>query len=270
MQAACLPLLCETKTSVDNTKTLCGGRLVENHCWRGAAVPGKTTFCVLHCTHAVYLDSPSVSPRALCPAIIQGSGCLLSIRLLSSSVHQTLILPFASSETQLFSTEAQFKLFKYSSCSPGPSERKPAGILLTSSCCPESLVGYSPWGGRVRHDWVRAHTHTSAKSPKCCLLYRVLCDQSPRPRVLTQAENLVHRDLHKRVGQSSSKKCFQFKNLPWKVMHISLGTGSPLLTNNFFHPFCFNYISNPYLLFWVEFYSFFFYLYRLEYLKKQL
>ena len=99
---------------------------------RICSVPGKRTFCVFHCTHAVYLDSPSVLPWALCPAIIQGSGCLLSIRLCSSSVHQTLILPFASSETHLFSTEAQFKLFKYSSCSPGPSERKPAGIFLTS------------------------------------------------------------------------------------------------------------------------------------------
>ena len=135
MQAACLPLLCETTTSVDNTKTLCGGRLVENHCSRGSARSlgrGPFAYFIFHCTHAVYLDSPSVLPRALCPAIIQGSGCLLPIRLCSSSVHQTLILPFASSETHLFSTEAQFKLFKYSSCSPGPSERKPAGIFLTS------------------------------------------------------------------------------------------------------------------------------------------
>ena len=48
--------------------------------------------------------------------------------LRSSNIHFT----FASSETHLFSMEAQFKLFKYSSGSPGPSELNPSGSFLTS------------------------------------------------------------------------------------------------------------------------------------------
>ena len=128
------PKLCETEMSADNAKTLWGAKspLVENHCSRGSAQSWQN---YLLCTllHIFWLFRfPFFLPLTLYPVIIQGLGCLLSVILLSFSVHQTFILPFTSSETHSFPLETQFKLFEDSSCSPGPSDLKPLGIFLTS------------------------------------------------------------------------------------------------------------------------------------------
>ena len=36
------------------------------------------------------------------------------------------------------------------------------------------LVRYSPWGCRVRHNWVRAHAHTHTRTHKCkCIISKI-------------------------------------------------------------------------------------------------
>ena len=205
MQAACLPLLCETKTSVDNTKTLWGGgasgwkSLFERIC----SVPGKMTFCVFHCTHAVYLDFPPALPLAPCPAIIQGLGCLLPISLLSSSGHQTFISPLPP-QKHIFS------LWKpNSSClSTPPALQDPLSSIPQEVSLPLSVTLKAWWA--IVHGAAKIQTRLSTHTRK---FTKVLSSLSSPVWSVTETKSIDPRRTLGSQGPSQACRPIHFNKV---------------------------------------------------------
>ena len=112
------------------------------------------------------------------------------------------------------------------------------GTLLQYSCLwklhgQKRLVGCSPWGCRVRHDW--AHTHAHTLIPRRCdfsfLLSTIWClpkKNPPHSSVSHPQRIQVYEDNHKADGHTSSVYCSHTDVLSIKCWHFSKLQNHPL------------------------------------------
>lgn len=205
--------------------------LVESYFSRGSAKPlGRPSFVYVIANILVmyFLLSSCHQPYAQTSSMAQATYCQLFCTHFQCFKHSFRLSP---PEKHILSPW-KFKLFKASLCTSGPSEPKPLGTFLTSQC----------------------YLKLSILVTKELSFLLVLCDKSLRTRVLTQEWDLVQWELHKHVGQFISKSVSILK-FTLKDGACFIRNGISYLTNNFFHLFYFNCISNLSLFFCTEFFS---------------
>ena len=105
-----------------------------------------------------------------------------------------------------------------------------------------SLVGYSPWGHRVRHNWVTGHTHIHFQEEQICR-YKIF------PKIKWYNHKCTKENISPKSFSTQNGKLNSLLRYSGKLMMLNVPAGNKCkhwnLPGTWWEPFSHNHLKSP-------------------------